>query len=169
MQPVSPWIEKHAHLIPQEKPVLDLACGKGRHSLYLLDTGYEVIAVDMDITAISAHRGREGLTIQQADLENESWPFAANSFSGIVVVNYLWRSLFADIAAALSPGGVLIYETFMQGNEKFGRPSNPDFLLAPGELMEFFGGHLEVVYFSEGEVAAPTPACRQSIVARKPR
>ena len=168
MQPVSPWIEKYAPLIPKEKPVLDLACGKGRHSLYLLDAGYEVTAADVETTSISAFKGREGLTILQADLEKDGWPFAANSFSGLVVVNYLWRPLFANISAALAPGGVLLYDTFMQGNEKYGRPSNPDFLLAPGELSESFGEGMEIIDFFEGYVDKPSPACRQSIVARKP-
>jgi SAM-dependent methyltransferase len=168
MQPVAPWIDKHATAIPNDKPVLDLACGKGRHSLFLLNKGYDVTAVDIDIEAISAHQGREGLTILQADLEAKRWPFAENSFSGIVVVNYLWRPLFAEIEAALMPGGVLLYDTFRQGNEKFGRPSNPDFLLAPGELMQVFGSSLEVIDYFDGTIEKPSPACRQSIAARKP-
>ncbi len=168
MRPISLWIEKYAHLIPKQKPVLDLACGAGRHSLYLLGAGYEVTAVDINTSPIETYQGREGLSIVQADLEKERWPFSDNTFSGIVVVNYLWRPLFADIAAALSPGGILLYDTFAQGNEKYGRPSNPDFLLAPGELAEFFSNSLDVIDFFEGRVDAPNPACRQSIVARKP-
>ncbi|MCC3303201.1 class I SAM-dependent methyltransferase [Sneathiella sp. HT1-7] len=168
MRAISPWIEKYAQLIPKEKPVLDLACGGGRHSLYLLETGYKVTAVDIDTSSVAAYEGREGLSIVQADLENNSWPFSNGSFAGIVVVNYLWRPLFADIAAALSPGGILLYDTFARGNEKFGRPSNPDFLLAPGELAEVFSRDLNVIDFFEGRVDVPTPACRQSIVARKP-
>lgn len=168
MRAISPWIEKYAQLILKEKPVLDLACGRGRHCLYLLAAGYEVTAVDIDTSSVAAYEGREGLSIVQADLEKNRWPFPGGSFSGIVVVNYLWRPLFADIAAALSPGGILLYDTFAQGNEKFGRPSNPDFLLAPGELAEVFGRDLNVIDFFEGRVDMPNPAYRQSIVARKP-
>jgi SAM-dependent methyltransferase len=169
MQPISPWIEKYAHQIPLEKPVLDLACGKGRHSLYLLDAGYKVTAVDIDITSISVFQGLDGLSVVQADLEKQSWPFSRDAFSGIVVVNYLWRPLFVDIVAALAPGGLLLYDTFMRGNERYGHPRNPDYLLAPGELQEIFGERLEVIDFFEGYVEEPKSAYRQSIAARKPR
>lgn len=168
MRPISPWIGKYASLIPQEQPVLDLACGAGRHSLYLLDAGYEVTAVDINTSSIAEYQEREGLSIVQADLENDGWPFSVGAFSGIVVVNYLWRPLFADITRSLTPGGILLYDTFALGNEKYGRPSNPDFLLTPGELAEFFGESLDIVDFSEGVVGGPNPACRQAIVARKP-
>jgi len=168
MRPISPWIGKYASLIPLDRPVLDLACGAGRHSLYLLDAGYDVTAVDINISSIAAYQEKVELSIVEADLEKDRWPFSRGAFSGIVVVNYLWRPLFADIAESLTPGGILLYDTFALGNEKYGRPRNPDFLLAPGKLAEFFGVSLEIVDFFEGVVDEPSPACRQAIVARKP-
>jgi hypothetical protein len=85
-------------------------------------------------------------------------------YDGIVVTNYLHRPLLRPLAAALAPGGALIYETFMVGNERFGRPRNPDFLLRPGEWLEAFAA-LGVVAFEQGEVAQPRPAMVQRIVA----
>ncbi|MZR29024.1 class I SAM-dependent methyltransferase [Sneathiella litorea] len=168
MRPISPWIEKYAPQIPDDKSVLDIACGGGRHSLYLLDLGHNVTAVDIDTSLIAAYQGRAGLSIVQADLEKGGWPFPVGAFSGILVVNYLWRPLFADIVTSLAPGGILLYDTFAQGNEKYGRPKNPDFLLAPEELIDSFGGELDVIDFFEGDIEIPTLASRQSIAARKP-
>jgi SAM-dependent methyltransferase len=146
---------------PQVKrgPVLDLACGEGRHSRYFRDLGFEVVAVDRDPGAI------ENARVVKANLEDGSpWPLEGEQFGGIVVTNYLHRPLFQRLADALAPGGVLVYETFMLGNERFGKPSNPDFLLRPGELKEAFAG-LEVLGFEEGEVAQPKPAVVQRICA----
>jgi SAM-dependent methyltransferase len=146
---------------PQVKrgPVLDLACGEGRHSRYFRDLGFEVVAVDRDPGAIEKAR------VVKANLEDGSpWPLEGEQFGGIVVTNYLHRPLFQRLADALAPGGVLVYETFMLGNERFGKPSNPDFLLRPGELKEAFAG-LEVLGFEEGEVAQPKPAVVQRICA----
>lgn len=164
----SPWIAKYAHLFPPRGVVLDVACGAGRHSVYLREMGHHMIAVDIDTGRFEA-RGMHGdIALIEADLEGDGWPFRAASFAGIVVVNYLWRPLFPEIIAALKPGGVLLYDTFMQGNEKFGRPRNPDFLLAPGEFARVFGRSLEIIDAFEGDVAEPAPACRQMIAARKP-
>ena len=124
-------------------PVLDVASGSGRHST--LFRNLEVIAVDRDAQTLPKE-----ITFVRADLEDGSpWPFPGQRFGGIVVTNYLHRPLFPLLIAALEPQGVLIYETFMLGNEKFGKPSNPDFLLRPGELLQAFGG-LTVVAFEQG-------------------
>ncbi|MEX1035262.1 MAG: class I SAM-dependent methyltransferase [Sneathiella sp.] len=168
MRPISPWIDKYAGLIPKDQPVLDVACGSGRHSLFLLEQGFEVIAVDIDITAIAPNSGRTGLSIIQADLEGAPWLFTPASVGGIVVVNYLWRSLISHLCDTLAPGGVLLYDTFAQGNEKYGRPRNPDFLLARGELSDLLSGTFDILDFFDGHTENPVPACRQSIAARKP-
>ncbi|MAZ02853.1 MAG: SAM-dependent methyltransferase [Sneathiella sp.] len=167
MRPISPWIEKHATLIPKGQPVIDVACGGGRHSLFLLEQGHEVLAVDVDTSAIASFKERRGLTIIKSDLEGAAWPFTPESAGAIVVVNYLWRPLFPYICEALSPGGILLYDTFAQGNEKYGRPRNPDFLLAPGELIERLGETFDILDSFDGYTEEPVPACRQSIAARK--
>ena len=154
----SAWVERWAALVPPGR-VLDVACGGGRHSRLFLSRGYEVVAVDREPLALA------GVRCVRADLEDGSpWPFPGEPFQGIVVANYLHRPLFALIEQALAPGGVLIYETFMQGNERFGKPSNPAFLLRPGELWQAFGG-LQVVAFEQGRARAPKPAMIQRLCA----
>jgi SAM-dependent methyltransferase len=144
--------------------VLDLAAGGGRHSRYLSSLGYEVEAVDRDVSAL---RTLACITIREADLENAPWPFAGQQFAGIVVANYLHRPLFPYLLDALAPGGVLIYETFMLGNARYGRPSNPDFLLRSNELLHAFPG-LDVLGFEQGYAPEPKPAMVQRLCARKP-
>jgi SAM-dependent methyltransferase len=154
----SPWVERWTPLIPAGR-VLDLAAGSGRHARFLLSKGYEVTAVDRDPQSIP------GARVVQADLEDGSpWPLPGERFEGVVVTNYLHRPLFARILESLAPGGVLIYETFMLGNERFGRPSNPAFLLRPGELLEAFGV-LRTQGFEEGEVTVPKTAMIQRLCA----
>jgi SAM-dependent methyltransferase len=154
-------------LCPGSK-VLDLAAGSGRHSRYFRDLGFKVIAVDRDTSRLAdpAHPHVEVVT---ADLEDGSpWPLGQRQFDGIIVTNYLHRPLFPRLAAALAPGGVLIYETFGQGNERYGKPSNPDFLLRPGELLEFAAAHgLQVLAYECGEVLEPKPAVTQRIVVKR--
>jgi len=140
----SPWVVRWAPLISRG-PVLDVASGAGRNAKFLAARGLEVIAIDREAHAIP------GVTFVRADLEGGApWPFAGQRFGGVVVTNYLHRPLFAQLAAALDEGGALIYETFMLGNERFGKPSNPNFLLRPGELLQAFAG-LTVVAFEQGE------------------
>ncbi|MCA1973934.1 MAG: SAM-dependent methyltransferase, partial [Caenispirillum sp.] len=119
--------------------------------------------VDRDTEALAALAGRAGIETLAADLEAGPWPLAGRRFDAIVVTNYLHRPLFPHLIEALAAGGVLLYETFMRGNERFGRPSNPDFLLRPGELLEVFGPALQVVAFEQGEVARPKPAVVQRL------
>ena len=154
----SQWVVRWAPLIPNGT-VLDVACGGGRHSSYFLSRNLNVVAVDREPQAIP------GARFIQADLEDGSpWPLPGERFEGVVVTNYLFRPLFPRLLESLSPGGVLIYETFMLGNERFGRPSNPDFLLRPGELLETFKD-LTVKGFEEGEVREPKPAMIQRLCA----
>ena len=143
--------------------VLDLAAGSGRHSRLLLASSYTVIAVDRDISALFPLAGR-GCEVLKIDLEaGEAWPLGTG-YDGIVVTNYLHRPLLPAIGQALGAGGVLIYETFACGNERFGRPHNPDFLLRPGELLDAFA-MLTIVAFEQGEVSVPRPAVIQRIAA----
>ncbi len=156
----SGWVKRWAPRV-ERGPVLDLACGSGRHARFFRDRGLEVVAVDREPVEL------EGIEFVRVNLEDGSpWPLEGRRFGAIVVVNYLHRPLFARLAGSLEAGGVLIYETFMLGNERFGRPSNPDFLLRPGELREAFAG-LEELGFEEGEVERPKPAMVQRICAVK--
>ena len=159
----SPWVVRWAPLIKTGGAVLDVACGRGRHARYLAGLGHEVTAVDRDAEALESLRGIPRIHAVQADLENnQPWPFPDMQFDGIVVANYLHRPLFPHLLAALPPGGVLIYETFALGNERYGKPSNPEFLLRPGELLQAFGS-LDVQGFEEGPQALPKPAVIQRI------
>jgi SAM-dependent methyltransferase len=145
-----------------------LAAGRGRHTRYFNDLGFQVTALDRYISGLGDLAAR-GVEVLAADLENGSpWPLGERQFDGIIVTNYLHRPLFSHLAAALAPKGVLIYETFGIGNERFGRPSNPDFLLRPGELLEFAATHgLQVLAYECGEVAQPKPAIMQRMAARR--
>ena len=135
--PPSPWVERFAGLVPAGGRVLDLACGSGRHTRFFLDLGHPVVAVDRDVGGLVDLTGHPDLETLEVDLETGApWPLGDRRFAGIVVTNYLHRPLFPDLLAALSPGGVLIYETFAVGHELFSRPRNPDFLLKPGELLD---------------------------------
>jgi SAM-dependent methyltransferase len=156
----SDWVVKWAPRVARG-PVLDVASGDGRHARFFRDKGFDVVAVDRQPVSL------DGVVFVEADLEDGSpWPFEAGRFGAIVVTNYLHRPLFPHLAASLGEGGVLIYETFMLGNERFGRPSNPKFLLRPGELREAFAG-LQVLGFEEGESARPKPAMLQRICVLK--
>jgi SAM-dependent methyltransferase len=166
---VSPWVRRYAPLIPGGE-VLDLACGSGRHSRHLAALGHAVVAVDRDNEALAAAAGPE-ITTTEIDLEQEgaAWPFGPERFAGIVVTNYLHRPLIADMLASLAPNGVLLYETFADGNAQFGKPSNPAFLLQPGELLEWARTHgLRVVAFEDGVTDTPKAAMVQRLCAVKP-
>jgi len=159
----SAWVKRWAWLIP-EGEVLDLACGRGRHARLLAALGHNVTAVDRDPEALAALTDVARVTTLQADLEGGNpWPLPGRRFAGIVVTNYLYRPLFPSLLAALAPGAVLIYETFALGNERYGRPSNPHFLLRAGELLDAFSPELTVVAFEQGYVSGPCPAVIQRI------
>jgi SAM-dependent methyltransferase len=161
--PASAWVRRFVPLIKRGGRVLDLAAGSGRHTRLLLQSGFAVCAVDRDISALSPLAGI-GCEVRQIDLETGEASGFGTDFDGIVVTNYLHRPLLPAIARALAPGGVLIYETFARGNERFGRPHNPDFLLRPGELLDAFAT-LTVIAFEQGEISARRPAVIQRIAA----
>ncbi|MFM2058883.1 MAG: hypothetical protein RLY71_3268 [Pseudomonadota bacterium] len=172
--PISPWVARWRHLLQPGMTALDLACGAGRHTRWLGEAGLQVCAVDRDPVALAAvadlqrqadpaAAGR--IELLAADLEGAPWPLAGRSFDLVLVTNYLWRPLLAQIVASVAPGGWLIYETFAHGQEQLGRPRNPDFLLQPGELLDVVRGRLQVVAFEDGQLAEP-PRCVQRIAAR---
>ena len=156
----SAWVVRWAPLMTRGK-VLDLACGGGRHARHLAGLGHEVTAIDREPQSL------ESIRFVRADLEDGSpWPLPGEQFQGIVVANYLHRPLYPLIERTLAPGGVLIYETFMRGNERFGKPSNPAYLLEPGELWRAFAG-LHIIAFEQGLRLEPKPAMRQRLCARR--
>ena len=166
--PVSAWVARFAPLAPRGE-VLDLACGSGRHARHFAALGHPVLALDRDAAALAAAAG-EGVTTMAYDLEDPAlaWPFEADRFAAIVVTNYLHRPLFAHLAASLRDDGVLIYETFALGNEAFGKPSNPAFLLAHGELLAIAAAHgLAPIAYEDGVVERPKPAMVQRLCAVK--
>lgn len=165
----SPWVARFAPLVPPAAPVLDLACGSGRHSRLFLERGHPVLAVDRDLARLGELAGHPRLESLACDLEGGvTSDLFRRRFGGIVVTNYLHRPLFGPLAAALASGGVLIYETFARGNERFGKPSNPDFLLQQGELLRAFLDRLRIVAYEDLVVDQPRPAAVQRICARAP-
>jgi len=148
----SPWIERFASLVKDGGSVLDLACGHGRHARFFAARGSHVLAVDRDPTALAALAGEARIEARALDLETGRWPLAGERFDAIVVVNYLHRPLFPHLVAGLADDGVLLYETFARGNEAYGRPANPDFLLERDELLQLAAGALTVVAFEQGLV-----------------
>ena len=167
----SAWVARFAELVPAGGEVLDLAAGGGRHSRFFLMRGHPVLAVDRDLTALAGLE-EDRLTCLTADLEAGAWPFDGRRFAGVVVTNYLHRPLLPLLVEAVTEGGALVYETFAVGNEAFGRPRNPDFLLRSGELLDAVRGRLEVAAYEQGEVVEPRRAVIQRIAAvrhRRPR
>ena len=161
--PFSPWVERCAPLIPSGGSVLDVACGTGRHVTFLARAGYRVTAIDRDISRFVYGEAIEAI---KTDLEGgNAWPLSGRMFDAVVVTNYLHRPLFPILIDSVNPGGALIYETFAHGNEKLGRPGNPDFLLRGGELLEAVAGKLSVVIYEAGRIDDPKPAIVQRIAA----
>lgn len=146
----SPWVRRWSHLVPDHGMVLDVACGRGRHARWFYEQNHRLALVDLSREAI------ESIAIPEsaceavvADIETGPWPFAGRQFDAVVVTNYLWRPLLPTLLGSLATGGVLIYETFTQGNETVGKPARPDFLLRTGELLEVCR-NLRVVAFEDG-------------------
>jgi len=164
---VSAWVKRFASTIPQEGLVLDLACGSGRNSLHLAHLGYSVLAVDRDTASLESLK-IPLIQIQTLDLEGELWPLANHQFAGVVVTNYLYRPFLDFLPEMLVDDGVLIYETFALGNAEFGKPSNPNFLLNPGELLGLAQAHgLTVLSYEDIYVDHPKPAMIQRLCAVK--
>ncbi len=164
----SAWLKRWTHLIPAGGEVLDLACGSGRNAVWLAARGLRVTAVDKDLDASAAARDTPGVTWQAHDLEADPWPFGQGRWQAVVVINYLYRPLFPHLLHALAQGGVLIYATFALGQQRHGRPRNPNHLLLPGELLEVVRGHLHVVAYEDVEERSPLPCRRQRLAAVRP-
>jgi SAM-dependent methyltransferase len=156
---------RFAPLIPGVARVLDVATGRGRHARFFAARGARVVAVDRDPAACRALAEAPGIDVRICDLEAAPWPFQDESFDAIIVVNYLHRPLFAPLLASLAPGGVVLYETFASGNAVFGKPSNPDFLLLPNELLDLARGALTIIAFEQGVVGGERRAVVQRVAA----
>jgi SAM-dependent methyltransferase len=151
-EPASDWVRRWSHLVPAGATVLDVACGFGRHMHWFAAHGYPVVGVDSSTDAIDSLKELGEAVL--ADIENGPWPFAGRSFGGVVVTNYLWRPLLAELIDSVAPGGTLIYETFAVGNETVGKPARPDFLLQPDELLRACQA-LRIVAYEHGFLDAP--------------
>jgi SAM-dependent methyltransferase len=159
----SGWVRRFAHLVAPGGAVLDVAAGGGRHARFFRDRGHQVTAVDLVLDGLA---GTQGITLVQADLEAQPWPLPGQRFAAVIVTRYLHRPLLPHLAAALEPeGGVLIYETFAEGQAEFGRPSNPDFLLRPNELLAAFAPALTVIAYEHGIAYEPRPHAVQRLAA----
>jgi SAM-dependent methyltransferase len=164
-EPASAWVQRWSHLVAPGATLLDVACGAGRHLRWFAARGVHVTGVDRDAAALQGLAGTGELVV--ADIESGPWPFAGRRFDAIVVTNYLWRTLLPTLVASLADDGVLIYETFAIGNEAFGKPSNPNFLLQPGELLQATAG-LQVVAYEHGFVPAPDRIVQRIVARRAP-
>ncbi len=164
----SPWLQRWAHLLPAGGSVLDVACGRGRHLRWLAGRGHRVTGIDRDAGALACSAdlaASAGATLIQADIENGPWPCAGQTFDAVVVANYLWRPLWPALLAAMAPSGVLVYETFAAGNETVGKPSRPDFLLQPGELLTRCAS-VRIVAFEDGFLDGPARFVQRVVAVR---
>ncbi len=154
-------------MVPPGGAVLDLACGAGRHTRFFLDRGHPVTAVDRDTSPLGGLT-HPALTVRDEDLEaDRPFPLAGQRFAAVVVTRYLHRPLLPDLVAAVAAGGLFVYETFAAGQEAYGRPTNPDFLLNPGELLDLVRGELRVLAYEDLTVDEPAPSVIQRICARR--
>lgn len=152
----SPWVTRFLAGVAPGGRVLDLACGAGRHLALCHERGLPALGIDRDLGPSEHLAGTPGVTRMAADLETGAPPpFAGERFDGVIVANYLWRPLLPAIVQAVAPGGILIYETFALGNERYGRPSNPEFLLRPAELLDTVRGHLVPVAYEHVRLTDP--------------
>lgn len=163
----SPWVVRWCPRALPGSSALDLACGRGRHVRLLRSLGYRVVAVDRDEEALRTATVDADVEALVADVESGPWPLVGRAFDVVVVTNYLWRPRMADILAAVAPRGLLVYETFLEGHERIGRPANPDFLLRRGELRDAVADGFETIAFEEGPDGDPVVAVRQRICARR--
>lgn len=162
----SPWVTQHASLIAAGGKVLDLACGSGRNTIWLAAQGFRVDALDRNREALTAIPTLHNIRQIAADIENGTWPDDVDQYDGIIVTRYLYRPILTKLASMLKPNGVLIYETFMVGNECFGKPTNPNFLLLENELYNVYAPLLNIIAFESLTTKEEPPAVIQRICAR---
>ena len=163
----SDWVVKYTPLITSGGRVLDLACGYGRHAIWLAAQGFQVDAVDCNTQALAGMHEIANINVIVADIERGEWPAAEQKYDAIIVSRYLYRPILSTLAQMLNIDGVLIYETFMVGNEHYGKPSNPDYLLLQDELHKLYAPLLKIHAFEQGEVEGTVPAVMQRICAVK--
>lgn len=162
----SPWVRRWAHLLRPGATVLDLACGSGRHVRWLAAQGHRLTGVDRDAAAVGPLRDVAEVIV--ADVESGPWPLAGRHFDAVLVTHYLWRPLLPTVIDSLSPqGGVLIYETFADGQQTVGRPTRPEFLLQPGELLTTCAG-LRIVAYEDGYLPSPERFVQRIVAVRGP-
>ena len=166
---VSPWVDRWLRLAMPASGVLDVACGFGRHSRLAVAQGHKVVALDLDADSLASFGELSGVHALRADIETEGWPLAGKQFDVVIVTNYLHRALFDVLLDSVTESGLLIYETFAHGNERFGRPSNPAFLLRPGELLDVARPALRVLGYEDLFVEIPKQAMVQRICACGPQ
>lgn len=160
----SAWLQRWAHLIAPGSRVLDVACGAGRHMKFLAERGHNVCGVDRNPQALALAQAHG--SVNCADIENGPWPFEGQTFGAVVVTHYLWRALLPVMVQNVAPGGVLVYETFAAGNESVGKPSRPDFLLQPGELLQATAS-LRTIAFEEGFETSPERFVQRIVAVRE--
>ena len=163
--PISSWVARWLQLVPPESSVLDVACGSGRHTRLAAGLGHRVVALDRNEDALAGFEDVHRVTVVHADIEAGKWPLTGQKFDVVVVTNYLHRPLFPVLLQSVTETGLLIYETFARGNERFGRPSNPAFLLDPGELYDRVHSSLRVLGYEDLYIETPRPAMVQRICA----
>lgn len=162
----SPWVANYLSGAPPGCTVLDVACGSGRHLRLALERGFAVVGVDKTLSGVADLTGGAGVELITADLEAEAtWPLAKRKFGAVIVTNYLWRPIFPDIVGAVASDGLLIYETFARGNERHGRPRNPDYLLEPAELIERTLSALHPVAYQHVTLKGPTRLVQRLVAA----
>jgi SAM-dependent methyltransferase len=161
----SDWVQRWAHLVAPGGTVLDVACGSGRHMRWLAERGHRVTGIDRDAAALASAAAHG--TVINADIENGPWPLVGQTFDAVVVTNYLWRPLWPQLLASVKPGGVLIYETFAHGQASVGRPSRPEFLLQPGELLRVCAEWHTVAY-EHGVLSEPTRFVQRIVAMPNP-
>ncbi len=161
----SDWLKKWSHVLAPRSRILDLACGSGRHALWLSSLKMDVLAVDKDLAALEQIQ-KMGIQTLCADLENAPWPLVGEQFDAVLVTNYLWRALWPELLDCVKDGGFVIYETFSEGHQMYGRPTRADFLLQSGELLRVFNA-FKVLGYEEGLLSEPTRYV-QRIIAQKP-
>jgi hypothetical protein len=164
----SDWLLRWQHLLEPGHSAIDVACGAGRHVRWLSGHGLKVTAVDRDAAALSSLTLLNNVTTLCADLEGSAWPLPGRQFDLVLVTHYLWRPLLGTLIDAVAPGGLLIYETFASGQETVGRPSRPDFLLRPGELLSLTQARFHVLGYEDGWSADEPMRRVQRVCARRP-
>ena len=168
MAQISTWVRRFYDQIPKNGLILDLAGGSGRHTRFLTQKGFKLLLLDNDIAKAKHLQDVENIVLMEYDLEDgNALPFPKSSFQGVVVTNYLYRPIFPQLLDLLDDGGILIYETFAVGNEKYGRPTNPDYLLKSGELISLVSSQMRIIAYEECLVGRPAKAYVQRITAAK--